>query len=84
MTVAAYPDLDIDGHVTSVMSLVTDVSELEWLETHLRLLQNELETSGKKYRDFAEHAPVSYLRTIVPPLLAQVPSLTDCAADWSC
>lgn len=57
--VASYPDLDDNGNVVTVMSLITDVSELKWNEEQLHLRQRELEKSEEKYRNFAEHAPVS-------------------------
>jgi PAS domain-containing protein len=54
----AYPDLDEDGNVVSIMGIIVDISELKWTEEQVRLRTHDLEQSEAKYRQFAEHAPV--------------------------
>jgi PAS domain S-box-containing protein len=54
----AYPDLDQDGNVKSIMICVIDISELKRTEERVQLRTRELEQSELKYRYFAEHAPI--------------------------
>ncbi len=55
---AAFPDLNEDGSVKSIMSCVMDISELKWAEEQVRLRTQELEQSELRYRKFADYAPV--------------------------
>jgi PAS domain S-box-containing protein len=54
----AYPDLDKDGHVKSIIACAIDISELKRTEEQVQLRTRELEQSELKYRHFAENAPV--------------------------
>jgi PAS domain S-box-containing protein len=54
----AYPDLDEDGNVKSIMSCIMDISELKWTEDQVRLRTRELDQSELQYRQFADHAPI--------------------------
>jgi signal transduction histidine kinase/CheY-like chemotaxis protein len=58
----AYPDLDEDGSIVSIMGIIVDISELKWTEDQVRLRTKALERSEAKYREFAEHAPVGLCR----------------------
>lgn len=58
----AYPELDDDNNVTSVMGIIVDISELKWTEEQVHRRTLELQVSEQKYRQFAEHAPVGLLR----------------------
>ena len=55
---AAYPVLDDEGNVKSLMGLIMDISELKWTEDQVRIQARELEQSELKYRQFADHAPI--------------------------
>ncbi|KAJ9656073.1 hypothetical protein H2198_005233 [Neophaeococcomyces mojaviensis] len=59
---AAYADVDEDG-IETVMGLVVDISEQVWIQGQLLERSRELELSEKKYRNFAEHAPLGIVRT---------------------
>lgn len=62
----AYPDLDEKtGAVTSVMSIIVDISELKWNEEQVRSSTRQLKESELKYRQFAEHAPLGVCRASV-------------------
>lgn len=55
---AAYPDLNEDGSVNSLMSCIMDISELKWTEEQVRVRTQELGQSELRYRQFADYAPV--------------------------
>ena len=54
----AYPDLDENGQVKSIMACVFDISKLKHSEEQVQVRTRELEHSELKYRHFAENAPV--------------------------
>ncbi|KAL2353327.1 hypothetical protein BJ546DRAFT_1027251 [Cryomyces antarcticus] len=55
---SAYPDLDDDGNIKTVMACITDVTELKRVEAQLRRRTLEVEQSEMKWKRFADHAPV--------------------------
>ncbi|KAF2436987.1 hypothetical protein EJ08DRAFT_655137 [Tothia fuscella] len=62
---AAYPDLDENGDVISVMVIIVDISELKWTEEQMLVQSKDLKQSELKYRQFATHAPIGVIRMSV-------------------
>lgn len=56
--VCAWTDFDKDGDSTTMMSCLTDVSELKWIQSQLLERTADLEHSELKYRKFADLAPI--------------------------
>lgn len=52
-----FPDLDEEGNVTTIMSCLTDISELKWVENCLRQRTVDVEHREAMWRNFADHAP---------------------------
>lgn len=52
-----FPDLDEEGNVTTIMSCLTDISELKWVENRLRQRTIDVEHREAMWRNFADHAP---------------------------
>jgi PAS domain-containing protein len=55
---SAYPDLDENGKVTTVMSCLTDISELKWIEAQLRRRTADVEQREQMWRNFTDCAPI--------------------------
>ncbi|RDW80862.1 hypothetical protein BP5796_05560 [Coleophoma crateriformis] len=58
LILALYPDLDDDGSVKSVMSCITDVSELKWNEAQLRKRMNQaikIQQQQERFIDMTSH-----------------------------
>jgi hypothetical protein len=53
-----YEDLDDDGFVKTVMSCLTDISDLKWTEAQLRRRTAEIEERERIWRDFTDRAPI--------------------------
>lgn len=53
-----FPDLDDDGNVTTIMSCLTDISELKWVESQLRQRTADVEHREAMWRNFADYAPI--------------------------
>jgi PAS domain S-box-containing protein len=56
-----YPDVDQSGNIKTIMASLSDVSELKWIESQLRVRTREVELSERKWRDFASRAPIGFL-----------------------
>ncbi|RDW69737.1 hypothetical protein BP6252_08757 [Coleophoma cylindrospora] len=58
LLLALYPDLDDDGSVKSVMSCITDISELKWIEAQLRKRMNQaikMQQQQERFIDMTSH-----------------------------
>jgi PAS domain-containing protein len=55
---SSYPDKDENGIVTTVMSVLTNISELKWIEAQLRTRTAEVEQRELMWRNFTDRAPI--------------------------
>ncbi|KAB8292244.1 hypothetical protein EYC80_007986 [Monilinia laxa] len=58
MMLAIYPDLDNEGNVSTIMSCITDISELKWSENQLRARMEqalEMKKQQERFIDMTSH-----------------------------
>ncbi|TGO61500.1 hypothetical protein BOTNAR_0128g00080 [Botryotinia narcissicola] len=84
-----YPDLDDEGNVSTIMSCITDITELKWSEIHLRAKMEqalEMRRQQERFIDMTSHEmrnPLSALIGCADEILSSLHEYQDSIRKFS-